>query len=427
MIITIARPIGFSKIGGRATNEDAIYPLENEANSSNRLLVVCDGMGGHSSGEIASRIASISFATYLHTNSEADSFQSADEICRFWDAALHETELSFDEYLREHPESVGMGTTLCFLYIHSFGITLGHIGDSRIYQIRENKIIFKTEDHSLVNEMLKSGEITAEEAINYPGKNIITRAIQGKKTPAAIEFDLITDIQKGDYFFMCTDGVLEQINDRILEEILSVDYSVEEKVGVIVEKCHNLTKDNYSGYLLEIERVENVLPVLVETSPVLFESSVEETDENPQANLSEASQVKVNATKTRHPFFAKTRDILIGLGYGLGGAFIFLLGYSGYDYFSAEPKADSTPIVRESLPATNGLKDDSTQSRILAEPVITQPTKESKPKKTARYIPAKAKKTTKKTNAPHLTTSQDSSNQPPEGSKKNDKGGTKDF
>lgn len=337
MIISIAHPVGFSRIGGRANNEDAIYPLENEATNSNKLFVVCDGIGGHNSGEIASRLASIEFANYLHAHPELDNPRSDEEIYQSWSAALRETENSFEEYMATHPESSGMGTTLCFLHVHTSGITLGHIGDSRIYQIRENKIIFRTEDHSIVNQLLRAGQITPEEARNYPAKNVITRAIQGAKRPSEIEFDLITDLQENDYFFICTDGVLEQISDRILEEVFSApDYSLQERARIIIEKCQNLTRDNFSAYLIEIKQVLGeplILPSKETKNDQIHSITYEEeydvhTAEKFQELTDEDPKERPQPTKIK-----KTKDIFLGLIYALGAGIILLFGYLTYDYF----------------------------------------------------------------------------------------------
>ena len=103
-----------------------------------------------------------------------------------------------------------MATTLTMVSVGASGITLAHIGDSRIYQFRQGEIIYQTEDHSLVNSLVKLGKISKEEALTHPQKNVIIRAIQGSEHPTEADVVLLKDIQAGDYFFMCTDGVLER-------------------------------------------------------------------------------------------------------------------------------------------------------------------------------------------------------------------------
>ena len=116
-----------------------------------------------------------------------------------------------------------MGTTMTCLYLHKKGYLVAHIGDSRIYHIRPNTgIVYQSSDHSLVNDLLRAGELTEEEAINFPQKNVITRAMQPnlERRHKADVFSF-SDIKKGDYFFLCCDGVLEQLTNDHLCEILS--------------------------------------------------------------------------------------------------------------------------------------------------------------------------------------------------------------
>ncbi len=397
MKIKIANPVGFSRIGGRANNEDAIYPLENDATTQTELFVVCDGMGGHSNGEIASRLASVGFARYLNEHPELNTPISKSEIYRPWDKALSEVESSFENYIFKNPDSKGMGTTLCFLHLHSLGITVGHIGDSRIYQIRGNKVIFKTEDHSRVNELVKSGQITSEEALSYPGKNIITRAIQGANSPTKIEFDILSDIQEGDCFFICTDGVLEQISDRILEEIVSAyGYTLEEKANLIIEKCQNLTKDNYSGYLIEIVGVEGEVSAQEneEQEFIIDESMVRNYTNSDVTQLIMAparlavpqNQISPPAKISRTTrFFTKSKDILLGIGYALGGLIIAFFAYLIYDGLSAKDKPAKKPEVKQETKPVKLIipaNDSSKQSdRPRKKPrVSSKPTKKNTPK-----------------------------------------------
>jgi serine/threonine protein phosphatase PrpC len=184
MIIQIAQPVGFSQIGKRSNNEDAIFPLCGDESTENRLFLVCDGMGGHSNGEIASHLTINRFAKYFDTHFQQK--RSLEEIEDLWNNALIELEEEFEDYILQNPDSKGMGTTLCLLHFHDKGVTIGHIGDSRVYQISEGQVVFMTEDHSIVNELLKSGEITPAEALTYPNRNVITRAIQGTSVPTII-------------------------------------------------------------------------------------------------------------------------------------------------------------------------------------------------------------------------------------------------
>jgi serine/threonine protein phosphatase PrpC len=386
MLIKLAHPVGFSKIGGRSNNEDTIYPLENEATANDQLFVVCDGMGGHSNGEIASKIAASGFAEYQRLHLKSNSLQSSVEIYAAWDNALIEVENQFEEYIKSHPESSGMGTTLCICHFNTMCLTIGHIGDSRIYQIRQNQIIFKSEDHSMVNEKVRSGEITAEEAQNYPGRNIITRAIQGAKSPTKIEYNLLTDIQKGDNFFICTDGVLEQINDRILVEIVSTsDFTVQQKVDAIIEKCQNITKDNYSGYLIEIEDVEtNSLP---KNQSVLSTTNEEEGFDNKNDYLQNKKPKTEQIPQSKPSFFRKSKDVLVGLSYAFGGLFFLFIGWMVYSELTEKELPQPTIPTKIEKPSNQNLenvkieeKEDKEVKKPAKEKPV-KPKKEEKPKK----------------------------------------------
>ena len=149
-----------SGVGKRDHNEDSKLVLE-----SQNIYMVCDGVGGAAKGEIASHLCCETFKNHFsHNNIQVD----ATTIQQ----AVAETEKTFDEYLNHHDEARGMASTVTFLAIRDNNAIIAHAGDSRVYHIRNGKIIFKTTDHSFVNDMLASGYITPEEAINHPKKII---------------------------------------------------------------------------------------------------------------------------------------------------------------------------------------------------------------------------------------------------------------
>jgi len=252
MIITIGKPCAISEKGGRLNNEDSIYPSPESIHSNQRLFLVCDGVGGAEKGEIASSLACECFKTYFSTFLEGEAPDS-----EFIHKAVQYTESRFDDYVLSHPEAKGMATTLTMLYVGSSGITLAHIGDSRIYQFREGEIVYQTEDHSLVNSLLKLGKISQEEAVNHPQKNIILRAIQGTGQPTKADVIVLKDIQIGDHFFMCTDGVLERFSEESLSKIFARPISSEIIKEAIIDACNGKTRDNYSFYILPIQNVQN--------------------------------------------------------------------------------------------------------------------------------------------------------------------------
>ena len=258
MKISIRKPIGYSQIGRKDQQEDAVWPLFSEVSSNNPCIVLCDGVGGSEHGEIASQTSSKVIGEYLTKILKENHAVS--------DADLHEAvNLAYDELEKIDTEAsdegaVSMATTLTCVCIHNDGILAAHMGDSRIYHIRPGQgLLYQSADHSLVNTLLQAGEITLEEAKNFPRKNVITKAIQphGKKRFKA-EVQHLTDIQTEDYIFLCCDGVLEQLTNERLVEILSMKCSDKEKLVLLEAESTDKTKDNYTAYLIPIDKVSGV-------------------------------------------------------------------------------------------------------------------------------------------------------------------------
>jgi serine/threonine protein phosphatase PrpC len=248
-MLTIHQPLGFTFQGKRENNEDAIHPSLGTATLQNRFFIVCDGVGGAQKGELASHIAVTGFADYF---AKYPTGTFSDAVIK---AAFAYVLEEFDAMLKAQYLLRGMATTLTLVGIGEKDVTVAHIGDSRIYQIRSGKIIFKSEDHSKVNYLLKMGLITPQQAQNHPERNVITRAIQGSHKETDIEINHLTDVKSGDYFFQCTDGVLENVTDDALSQILDSDQANEKKLQLLLNLCEGNTRDNYSGYLLQIADV----------------------------------------------------------------------------------------------------------------------------------------------------------------------------
>lgn len=251
MNITIGKPCAISEKGGRANNEDSIYPAPETVTTAQKLFLVCDGVGGAEKGEIASSLACESFQTYFST------FLEGEPSGEFIRKAIQYTESRFDDYIAMHPEATGMATTLTMAYVGATGLTLAHIGDSRIYLFRKGEIVYQTEDHSLVNSLLRLGKISPEEARMHPQRNVILRAIQGTRQSTEADVVLWKDIQPGDCLFMCTDGVLEQFTNTSLSSVFARFTASEDIKDAILETCSGKTRDNFSFYILPIQNVQN--------------------------------------------------------------------------------------------------------------------------------------------------------------------------
>lgn len=236
--------------GQKPNQEDAIFPPLGKASQTSKVFLVCDGMGGHEHGEIASTCVANTIGRI--TSSVSDCTTS--EMQRIFEDALLQTYHKLDE-LDQSNSAKKMGTTLTFLAICTDGILVAHIGDSRVYQLRPDEgLIFQTRDHSLVNDLIASGELSSTEARTHSQRNVITRAIQPhQEFPAKAAYTIINDIKKGDLFFLCSDGVVEQLDNNDLYSILIQGNSPAEKLTNIQKACETrMTRDNNTMYLIEV-------------------------------------------------------------------------------------------------------------------------------------------------------------------------------
>ena len=233
----------------RDNQEDALWPEDNSTDC--RLFILCDGMGGHDHGEVASKLVSQTIPHVLRRSmSYEDNNLSDEELLACLERAYQE----LDREASNSPQQ--MGTTITLLYIGRNGITSLHMGDSRIYHIRPNVgILYQSRDHSLAAELYQAGEITYEEMLNYPKKNIVTRAMMpGKDNRMHPDIIHITDIQPGDYFYMCSDGMLEQMSNNQLVTLLSSEVTDEEKKNILTEATKD-NQDNHSAWIVHIKDV----------------------------------------------------------------------------------------------------------------------------------------------------------------------------
>ena len=251
--IKIQLPYSFNETGRRNNNEDSIFPEKGTTNEHDKLFIVCDGIGGYEGGEIVSNAVCKSLSSFL---SKIDFFDR-DIFQQALNAAYDELDKMCDSGIIGNRA----GTTLTLLYLYEKGAFMAHIGDSRIYHLRKDedktKILYQSEDHSFVNDLIKLGMITPEKALTHPKRNLITKAMQPHQEQRdEAEIYETHDIKKGDYFFLCTDGVLEQLDNESLCSIFNRDISLKEKGKMIVEICRNKSKDNFSAYLIAVENVK---------------------------------------------------------------------------------------------------------------------------------------------------------------------------
>lgn len=245
-MISISEINGISKQGVRENNEDYIkfYEDNNQSNLS-RVIVLCDGMGGHAHGEIASKIVAESVFATLDSK-EVDF--SEDDLQLALDNAL----IALNK-ANVYDECKKMGTTLVVAVFNKKNVLVGHVGDSRCYLFDDESCEFKfrTKDHSKVAEAVDAEILTEEEAINSPYKNVLTRCVIAGKTDVKIEVDRL-DIKDKDRLLLCSDGVIDAIRDEELSEIL-VNRNINDALALIDSKCQMKSHDNYSVIIADLK------------------------------------------------------------------------------------------------------------------------------------------------------------------------------
>lgn len=345
MKITIHQPAGFNEAGGRSNNEDSIFPMPGTAGVSDTLFLVCDGVGGEHKGEIASSVACQCLSHYL------DQLKTPDLTLENVQLALEYTRQTFENIEKEDPDTHGMATTLTLLQICDSGIAIAHLGDSRIYQVRNGKVIFQTKDHKWVNELVESGVITEEQARSHPKRNVITKVISAARNDQP-DFRLIRDVKAGDYFFMCTDGVLEQLYNELLEYHLRDNpdnqASPAEIINAIKEECEGKTNDNFSAYLIRIDSSETLAAIVPEKT------------------------VKVNIAPPVRQVTNHVHEKPKGMIYTLGLLALVLIFAGGAFYFKSSQilSKPDTVVVSDSITAdqhTETKTDDQIREEIVSD------------------------------------------------------------
>lgn len=214
----------------RKENQDRVAKFT--APDGTLLVVVADGIGGSRSGDVAAQIT----VDHLGRQFQAASPNSSLEAIRWF---AREVQLINDEILQkstENPKYQGMGTTLVAAIIFDQAMVVANIGDSRGYVLHDNLLTQVTIDHSLVNELVKHGDITGEEARNYPQNNIITRAI-GVSADARIEVNRF-DLGAGDQILLCSDGLSKMITREQMMGVLESDLSLTEKCSQLIKMAN---------------------------------------------------------------------------------------------------------------------------------------------------------------------------------------------
>jgi serine/threonine protein phosphatase PrpC len=224
----------------RPANEDSLL-------ARSPLFVVADGMGGAQAGEVASKIAVESFHGGLPDGSSPEEGLAAHALAA--NARIHALS-------RENAEQAGMGTTLTAVYVGEQEIAIAHVGDSRAYCLREGELLRLTDDHSLVDELIREGRLTPEEAEDHPQRSIITRALGPEET---VEVDTRSfRARGGDIYLLCSDGLTSMVPEARLAEVLRLRAGAALRdIGeeLIAEANRAGGRDNITVILLRLEEV----------------------------------------------------------------------------------------------------------------------------------------------------------------------------
>lgn len=215
----------------RDHNEDSVIIVKNA--SDEYLMAVADGMGGHRGGEIASSIVISHIGKRFL---EISSIGNKEDAIAFIKDIVSESNLLINKYTNEHQDSTGMGTTLVLAVITKDFLLFGNLGDSSGFVIKDKKLQKITVDHTLVNLLVKSGELTPEEAKNHPRKNVLMKALGAQTTVEMDIFDVEKDV---DGILLCSDGLTNMLDFDQINRVLNEPLTPEQKVEKLVIKSNN--------------------------------------------------------------------------------------------------------------------------------------------------------------------------------------------
>jgi protein phosphatase len=232
---TVVQVAGETNVGMKRThNEDTFSIMEKE-----NMFIVCDGMGGHASGEVASQMAVETLRNFYNDTREDPELTwpyKMDRSRRYEEnrliTGIKLANLRIYEAAQKEAKYKGMGTTITALYFVEDGVYIAHVGDSRIYRLRNTRFDQISEDHSLLNDYIKMKKLSPEEIAAFPHKNVIVRALGMKESVKVdIQFDIV---QSNDIFLLCSDGLNGEISDEQMQTILM-------KNGAnLQQSCHEL-------------------------------------------------------------------------------------------------------------------------------------------------------------------------------------------
>ncbi len=214
----------------RKGNEDTLHA---DANAHRGIFIVADGMGGHAAGEIASEMAVEVVTRDLSELNDLETGGASEQVAE----ALRDANRAVFERTRRELEKAGMGTTVSALLLSDTHYIIGHVGDSRIYLVRDGEMTQLTRDHSLVQEQVDAGLLTPEQARRHPQSNVITRCVG---MADEIEPDVLEgEARMGDCFLLASDGLTGMVEDRRLHQLLTSRAAPARIVDALISEANN--------------------------------------------------------------------------------------------------------------------------------------------------------------------------------------------
>jgi len=212
-------------------------------------------MGGHNAGEVASNLA-LNLLCRQFLSSPKGTLQK-EEIKESLRKSIISAHNAIIDMSKNNPHYYGMGTTIVGVYFTADGFYVYHVGNSRLYRLRNGSLKQLTKDHSLVQSLIDLGQITVEESYNHPQKNVITNSLGGGSDKCEPEItDNYTEFE-GDIFLLCSDGLSDMASEDVIEGILNSKKNIQEKVDWLIDTANeNGGKDNITTILIKVEEVE---------------------------------------------------------------------------------------------------------------------------------------------------------------------------
>lgn len=352
----------------RPLNEDAY--LQDRARG---IFAVADGVGGAEAGEVASQTAiEVLDEAFRHQTDGAD-------VEDLMELAIQRANASIHQMAQEHAKFSMMATTIVALHLKGNVATFGHVGDSRLYRLApDGQLHRETEDHSIVEEEVRAGRMTPEQAANHPSKNVISRALGAEQ---GVEVDMKTmEVEEGTEFLLCTDGITRHISDNELRQLLVLNNDLEEVCRELKRRCYERgAEDNLTVIVVRVgepvrtdERLAELEPTITPETQTVYaaQNGGQRTLPGTQSNGSHVtgSRIAIPAgaehVETNHSTLnvaePKTRSGGSGLGRVLGFLVVLILlaaaFYAGARYkqripFLADKTEQQQPVLTMTVPA----------------------------------------------------------------------------